>query len=117
MAEEKIQIGGKDILKVGQLSFEGKGVVVGHRVSHTAEYKLGSSYEARVEVWVDGKLDQTVLLPVQANNYKQEIYNNYDLTEGKHTLDFKWTNPVLGVDILINYILPYVTRPAEIDTF
>ena len=115
--KEKIQIGGKDILKVGQLSFEGRGVVVGHRVAHTAEYKLGSSYEARVEVWLDGKLDQTVLLPVQANNYKQEIYNNYDLAEGKHTLDFKWTNPVLGVDITINYILPYQARPETINTF
>ena len=107
---------GKDIRKAGTLSFEGRGVVVGHRVAHSRDFKL-EGYEAEVEVWLDGKLDQKVLLPVRANNYKQEIYNNYDLVEGPHTVAFKWLNPVQGVDITINYVMPYKTRPAEIDTF
>ena len=114
--QEKAQVGGKDVRTVGQLSFEGKGVVVGHRVAHARDFNQ-KDYEAQVEVYLDGKLDQTVLLPVLANNYKQEIYHNYDLTEGKHTIDFKWLNPVKGVDILINYVLPYKARPAGIDTF
>ena len=70
-----------------------------------------------MEVWLDGKLDQVVMLPVKANNYKQEIYNTYDLAPGEHTLDFKWTNPVLGVDINLTYILPYEERPKDIKTF
>ena len=114
--KKRIQVGQKDILRVGQLSFEGIGVVVGHRINTTAEFKQ-PGYEAQVEVWLDGKLDQTVLLPVKANVNKQEIYHNYDLSDGKHTLDFKWRNPILGVDITIGYILPYEARPADIDTF
>ena len=112
----KTQVGGKDIRTVGQLSFEGEGVVVGHRVAHAKDFNR-EGYEAQIEVTLDGKADQTVLLPVKANNYKQEIYNNYDLMDGKHTLDFKWLNPVPGVDITINYLLTYKARPAEIDTF
>ena len=114
--KERIQLGGKDILKIGQLKFDGIGVVVGHRITETREFKL-KGYEACVEVWLDGKLDQVVMLPVKANNYKQEIYNNYDLAPGEHTLDFKWTNPVLGVDINLTYILPYEERPKDIKTF
>ena len=112
----RTQVGGKDIRGVGQLSFEGEGVVVGHRVAHAKDFSQ-KDYEAKVEVYLDGKLDQTVLLPVLANNYKQEIYNNYDLVDGKHTLDFKWLNPVPGVDVTINYLLTYKARPEGIDTF
>ena len=91
-------------------------MVVGHRVAHAKDFNQ-TGYEAQVEVYLDGKLDQTVLLPVRANNYKQEIYSNYDLTDGTHTVDFKWLNPVKGVDITITFILPYKARPSEIDTF
>lgn len=114
--KQRIQVGHKDILRVGQLSFEGVGVVVGHRIITTGEFKQ-KGYEAQVEVWLDGKLDQTVLLPVKSNCNKQEIYHNYDLSDGKHTLDFKWRNPTFGVDITLSYILPYEVRPAGIDTF
>ena len=114
--QKRIQVGGKDVRTVGQLSFEGSGVVVGHRVAHAKDFNQ-TGYEAQVEVYLDGKLDQTVLLPVRANNYKQEIYSNYDLTDGTHTVDFKWLNPVKGVDITITFILPYKARPSEIDTF
>ena len=68
-------------------------------------------------VTLDGKPDQTVLLPVDNHNRKQEMYNNYDLVDGSHTLDFKWLNPVPGVDVTINYLLTYKARPTEIDTF
>ena len=112
---EKIQVG-KDVRKAGQLSFEGIAVVVGHRLTAAKDFKQ-EGYEAQVEVSVDGQPDQTVLLPVDSHNRKQEIYHNYDLSTGKHTLDFKWLNPVPGVDLSITYILPYKARPEEIDTF
>ena len=112
----KTQVGSKDIRTVGQLSFEGEGVVVGHRITSASDFKP-EDYEAQVEVTLDGKPDQTVLLPVSNHNRKQEMYNNYDLMDGKHTLDFKWLNPVPGVDVTISYLLTYKARPAEIDTF
>ena len=112
----KIYLGYKDIRTVGQLSFEGRGIVVGHHVIRTAEFKQ-TDYEAEIEVYVDGQLDKTVLLPVKANYYKPEIYFNYDLSEGSHTLDFKWLNPVNGADIRISFLLPYQTRPEGIDRF
>ena len=112
----KIYLGYKDIRTVGQLSFEGRGIVVGHHVIRTAEFKQ-TDYEAEIEVYVDGQLDKTVLLPVKANYYKPEIYFNYDLSECSHTLDFKWLNPVNGADIRISFLLPYQTRPEGIDRF
>ena len=112
---EKAQIG-KDVRTVGQLSFEGQGVVVGHRMTSAKDFKI-EGYEAQIEVSLDGTPDQTVLLPVDSHNRKQEIYHNYDLSDGKHTLDFKWLNPVPGVEVAITYLLPYKARPEEIDTF
>ena len=114
--KEKIQVADKSIRSAGELSFEGRGVAVGHRIVDTKEF-AEKDYEAQVEVYLDGALSKTVLLPVKANNYLQEIYSNYDLSEGTHTLSFKWLNPVKGVDIQIRYILPYETRPEGIDTF
>ena len=114
--QERIQVGGKDVRTVGQLSFEGQGVVVGHRIIAAKDFKT-EGYEAQIEVWLDGERDQTVPLPVNANNYRQEVYFNYDLSDGTHTLDFKWLNPVPGVTVTINYLLPYKARPEEIDTF
>jgi len=106
----------KDVDVLGEVSFDGIGVAVRNVVA-TAPGYVPHGYEARVEVYLDGKLDETVLLPVGANQFRQEIYYNYEIPDGHHTLSFKWTNPEKGVIIRVTELLPYKARPEGIDTF
>lgn len=105
----------KPIDKVGELSFEGKGVVVSFRFD-TREYgnvsDKTSGVVARVEVYLDGELSETVVLPADFHPRKQEMYYKYNLPAGPHTLSFKWLNP--GKDnLIITSYLVYSDKPEN----
>jgi len=89
----------------GEYSFEGKGFVVTGGV--IAENGKKQDYVAKMECYVDGKLMETVTLPVDLRVRKYEPYWNYQLPEGKHTISFKWLNPEPGVDVEIKDIIVY----------
>lgn len=104
----------KEIREVGQLAFDGKGVVVSYAFARGRHQdgSVGDDYVAKVEVWLDGSLSETVVLPADRNARKQELYYKYKLPEGPHTLSFKWLNPENGRNIYINSMLVY-TSPTE----
>ena len=92
----------------GEYSFDGLGFVV------TSEFKTvgdKNDYVAELECYIDGKLVETVSLPVAFEVRKNEPYWNYQLSNDKHTISFKWLNPEEGVDLIIRDILIYSDKP------
>ena len=89
----------------GEYSFKGNGFVVTGGVK--AESGKKQDYVAKMECYVDGKLMETVSLPVDYKIRKNEPYWNYQLPEGKHTISFKWLNPEPDVDIELRDIIIY----------
>ncbi|MBQ7458646.1 MAG: ADP-ribosylglycohydrolase family protein [Bacteroidales bacterium] len=99
----------KDVDKLGEVSFDGVGVAVRNVMAMAPGY-TPLPYEAEVEVYLDGQLSQRVMLPFGTNQFRQEIYFNYDIPAGHHTLSFKWLNPEEGIIIRITELLPYKAK-------
>ncbi len=120
----------KDCFFTDQYTFDFKGngfVVYGNLVSTrhvTADYinrvstrHIGSEvfglgeptdpYIARMEVWIDGKLDNTVELPMKNTSRRLEPAWKYLLPEGKHHVILKWLNRDPVYLIRINDIIYY----------
>ena len=70
-------------------------------------------YVAKVEVWIDGKLDCTVEMPMKGQNRRVEPAWKYDLPEGSHTVELKWLNPNPMYTIRINDIQYYSASPQH----
>jgi hypothetical protein len=71
-------------------------------------------YVAKIEVWIDGQLDQVSVLPMQNTARKLEPAWKYQLPEGKHRVVMKWLNPKKVYLLRINDILYYSeNEPTE----
>lgn len=57
------------------------------------------SYVAEVEITVDGKVAEVVKMPADWNVRKQELYHNFELGAGAHTLQMRWLNPTKQASI------------------
>lgn len=68
-------------------------------------------YVADVQVWIDGKLDQTVKMPMRNTDRRVEPAWKYLLPEGPHTVRLIWTNPNQNYTIRINDIMYYSEKP------
>ena len=64
-------------------------------------------YVAVMEVYVDGALSETVNLPMKNTSRRLEPSWKYQMTEGKHTLRLKWTNPAPEYEYRINDLIVY----------
>lgn len=73
-------------------------------------------YVAKVEVWIDGKLDQTVDMPMKNANRRVEPAWKYVLPEGRHHVELKWLNRENEYVIRINDIMYYSSK-KEHDKF
>lgn len=107
----------KEIGEVESLSFTGNGVVV--QYSFTRE-RFGmmfntSDYVGEVEVYLDGNLAETVILPLAYYAQKQELFYKYNLPEGDHTLSFRWLNPDQKRPLIITSYLVYASQPQVIN--
>ena len=114
---ELVQVN-KEVADAGTLSFDGTGVVVGYSFSrerYGGSVGVVSDYVALVDVYVDGELSETVKLPVESNSRKQELYYNYSLPKGPHTLSFKWTNPDGKRPVIIRSLVVYSDQPQPIN--
>lgn len=99
---------GKAVDEVGELSFEGIGVVVSYRIDRESYGQVSDGTAGRaieVEVCLDGELSETVVLPDDFHSRKQELYYKYNLTDGPHTLSFKLLNPGKEKCILTSYLV------------
>jgi len=64
-------------------------------------------YVAKIEVWIDGELDQTVDLPMKNTRRRVEPAWKYQLKEGQHHVKLKWLNRESDYIIRINDIMYY----------
>ena len=108
----------KDIAEVGTIPFTGNGVVV--QYSFTRDRFMmpsleASDYVAEVEVYLDGELSETVILPETFTSRKQELYYKYKLPEGEHQLSFKWKNPEGKRPLIITAYEVYASQPEFIN--
>ena len=78
---------------------------VGSEVFGLAE--LTDPYVAELEVYIDGKLDETIKLPMKNTSRRLEPSWKYQLNEGKHTVYLKWLNQHPDYEIRINDIMIY----------
>lgn len=69
--------------------------------------EMNDPYVAILQVYIDGKLDETVKLPMKNTSRRLEPAWKYQLAEGKHTVHLKWTNPDPGYEVRINDIIIY----------
>ena len=99
---------GKSIQQLGEVAFEGNGIVVSGSVK-----SKDNNYIALLEVYLDGQLHSTVKLPAKRNDRCQELYYNPELMLGNHTIYFKWLNPAEDVDINAQYAIVYSNKPYE----
>lgn len=78
---------------------------IGSEVFGLAE--IGDTYVAEVEIWIDGKLDQSVRLPMKNTDRRLEPAWRYQLPEGPHHVTLKWLNPHKEYLIRMNDVVFY----------
>lgn len=104
----------KPVSDVGELTFNGNGVVVRYTMGRGRGFEMPEGdYVARVEVYLDGTLSETVVLPLQHQSRKQELYYKYNLPKGDHKLSFKWLNPD-PMGLAISSYVVYSDKPVHV---
>lgn len=94
---------GTDDAGQNTFKFSGCGIVVYGNISCSDR-----TYEARLEVTVDGKVDRVVSLYSDfLKRTADAIYWNYDLKDGTHEVSFKLLNPREGVNIKADRVIYY----------
>ncbi len=84
---------------------------VGSEVFGLAE--TDDTYVAELELYIDGKLDQKIKMPMKNTSRRLEPAWKYQLTEGKHNVRLKWLNPDKDYEIRINDIVIYSEKQAK----
>ena len=85
--------------------FEGSGILVS--AQFPGKRKSTGDYVAEVEVLIDGKLAELVKFPADFLVRKLDLFWNFDLPEGKHTLELKLKNPDKDNVFRLIYIVLY----------
>lgn len=99
----------KQINSVGEVSFEGIGIVFKGYVRSD-----DNNYVAKAEMYIDGQLVETANLPASYTTRRHELFWKYQLPKGKHTVTFKWVNPVEGASVNFGEALVYSDAPRQI---
>ncbi|QEC51325.1 ADP-ribosylglycohydrolase [Anseongella ginsenosidimutans] len=97
----------KTIEQVGSFDFEGKGIIFKGSVTGPEEYV------ALVDMYIDGKLAESVKLPANHNTRRDEIGFKFNLPHGRHTVVFEWKNPAEGVKIQVTEALVFGNVPVQ----
>ena len=93
-AAKKINLGRKSVANLPPIGFNGCGIAVRGRVSGS-----NRSYVARLAIYVDGQLEKTMPLPADGHGRSNELYWNYALEDGRHTLKMELLNPENGAKV------------------
>lgn len=76
--------------------------------------ELTDPYIAEIEVYIDGKMDGKVLMPMKNTARRLEPSWKYQLPEGKHEVTLKWLNHLPDYEIRINDLIVYSeTQPQS----
>ena len=97
----------RSIADSAPVEFEGNGIVVMHPHIEGAS----GDYAAEIEVWLDGALSETVVLPANYHDRRHDLYWKYQLPQGKHSLSFIWLNPRDNIRIGLGNAVVYSDRP------
>ena len=106
---ERISIG-KNITDVDEIIFDGTSVVIEGGVRSRDQ-----SYVAKAEMYIDGQLIESVNLPANNHDRRNELFWKYNLPKGKHKVTFKWLNPEKDVTIRVGGALVYSDEPLKIN--
>ncbi len=91
---------------IGEFRFDGTGVVFMGDVRSS-----DPAYVARVEVILDGKQAETVSLPAAFRTRRHDIFWQYLLPKGEHTVTFRWLNRSPGATVLFREAVVYSDAP------
>jgi hypothetical protein len=69
--------------------------------------EIDDPYIAELEVYIDGKIDEKVLLPMKNTARRLEPAWKYQLPEGNHSVKLKWLNHSHEYEIRINDLIVY----------
>jgi hypothetical protein len=75
--------------------------------------ELNDPYVAELEVYIDGKLDEKIKMPMKNTSRRLEPAWKYQLPEGSHKVKLKWINPNSEYEIRINDIVIYSEKQPE----
>jgi len=64
-------------------------------------------YVAEIDVYIDGKFDEKVYMPMKNSSRRLEPHWKYQLNEGAHQVVLKWVNQHKDYEIRINDIVVY----------
>jgi hypothetical protein len=98
----------KPVDKFTDLTFEGTGIVMTGRIMCRDE-----NYVARLEVYIDGKLTETAVLPSSMRERNNDIFWCYQLPYAKHSISLKWLNPFKEAKIDIGSAIIYSDSPLN----
>lgn len=98
----------KTINEVGEVSFEGIGIVFRGDVRCQ-----DANYVARAEMYIDGQWVETANLPASYITRRFDLFWKYQLPKGKHTVTFKWLNPVEGATVNFGDVVVYSDAPVK----
>ena len=70
-------------------------------------------YVAVLDIYIDGKRDETVNLPMKNSSRRLEPAWKYQLPEGRHNVRLKWINPASEYEIRINDIVIYSEKQSS----
>ena len=105
-----IQYLGTDDAGQNSFKFQGCGIVIYGNISCS-----NTSYEAQLEVTVDGEVDRVMPLCSDFNKRTADaIYWNYDLEDGAHEVSFRLLNPRTGANIKADRVIYYVTDDTPV---
>ncbi len=97
----------KTVTNVGQIRFNGNGIVVKSHYYKGSGYDDSTGYVGEVEIYLDGKLSAVAKNPIKGNGAAPDLYWKYGLPEGEHTLTFKFLNKQDNMNIVIDNYLVY----------
>ena len=107
-AYKTVDLQNKPIDKLGEISFEGCGLVV--RGNLQAD---DASYVGMVDVYIDGQKVKTMSLPADGHKRSNDLYWNFGLHEGKHTLRFVRTNCQDNVRTTVHNMVLYKKKQKQ----
>ncbi|CAA9260662.1 MAG: hypothetical protein AVDCRST_MAG95-2296 [uncultured Adhaeribacter sp.] len=91
-------------------NFEGIGFVLRGEVK-SEPANSNPDYVAKAELYLDGKLLETINFPANFTTRRHDLFWKYQLPKGKHTARIKLLNPSEKAAFRLNDLIVYADRP------
>jgi len=100
----------KKITELDSVGFEGTGIVIQGNITSPDK-----NYVGKMEAYLNGKLVETINLPVDYTKRRYDLFWKYRLQKSKYTLTFKWLNPKPDATINFGDAIIYSDAPLHIE--